>query len=561
MFNTQQLVNWSKKLSVHSVTALLGHEYYQWKSDNLSYTSAYSIINDFTGYGNFVSRYTTGSAPFGTPGGGGDITALESYFGRASYNYDDKYFLEGSARRDGSSKFRYKEDRWGTFWSVGAGWRMAGEDFMKGTRDWLNDLKLRASYGVIGNQSGVSNYSGYQLWTYGATYTTATSGTGTPASYTLTQGSAVLPLTWENIHTLDAGIDFSLWKGRINGAIDFYDKKTVNSVFAEPIANSLGQSSITKNSAQLRNRGYEVEVNIDVIRNKNLRWNIGLNGTHYRTILLKVPSTVKSAALGGKFTAAIDGWSIANGGATSSTTYLRGEGIDYYNLYLYKYAGVDQTTGLPLFWHTVTQSNLDNGLFTGKKAGDIVNTTNYTLADRYGMGSAIPKWIGGFTTSIQYKNFDFTAILAYQIGGKFLSVEYANNLYRSGNIGNALSKELFNNTWTQENPNAKFPIALYDDNNYTAGATIGSWAYTDMGLFDASYLNIKNLTLGYNFGDNIGKKILAKSIRAYISADNIAMFTSHSGIDPRMSLVGGMEVGAAVYLPYSSLSVGLNVNF
>ena len=153
------------------------------------------------------------------------------------------------------------------------------------------------------------------------------------------------------------------------------------------------------------------------------------------------------------------------------------------------------------------------------------------------------------------------AILAYQIGGKFLSGEYANHLYRSGNIGNGLSAELIGNTWTPDNNGAKFPMTFYGDTYYTGGSTHGSWQYSDMSLFSASYLNVKNLTLGYNFNASIAGKIKAKNIRVYASADNVAMFTSHSGIDPRMSLVGGMEVGAAVYLPMSTMSVGLNVNF
>lgn len=563
VFNAQQLLNWNKNLGKHSLTALLGHEYYQYKSDLLNYASAYSLVNDFTGFGNFVSRYNSSGAPFGVPGGGGDLTAMESYFGRASYNFDDKYFLEGSARRDGSSKFRYEENRWGTFWSVGAGWRLTGEKFMQNAT-WLNDLKVRASYGVIGNQSGIGNYAGYQLWSYGvARWQEPGGGAGVPLDYTLAQGAAVnSSLTWENTHTFDAGVDFSLWDRRINGAIDYYNKNTINSVFSQPIAYSLGQRSLVLNNAEIVNRGVEVEVNIDVIRNQNFRWNIGLNGTHYRTILLKVPSTVLSAALGGKYTADIDGWGAASGGATSAgQTFLRGEGMDYYNLYLYKYAGVDQSSGLPLFHHTVTAKNVADNTFPGSKEGDIVSTTNYTLADRYQMGSAIPKWIGGFTTTLQYKGFDFMAILAYQIGGKFFSVEYANHLYRSGNIGNALSAELVGNTWTPENKDAKFPMTFYGDTYYTGGSTHGSWQYSDMSLFDASYLNIKNITLGYNFSNNIAGKIRAKNIRVYASADNIAMFTSHSGIDPRMSLVGGMEVGAAVYLPMSTMSVGVNVNF
>lgn len=562
VFNTQQLLNWGKDFGRHSVTALAAHEFYQYKSDLINFGSAYSLINGFTGAGNFVARYNTSGAPFSLPGYGGDLTAMDSYFGRAVYNYSDKYFLEGSLRRDGSSKFRYKDNRWGTFWSVGGGWRISQEKFMLSTNEVINDLKLRASYGVIGNQSGISNYSGYQTWSYGAVYTSSTGGTGVPATFTLAQGAAVNDkLTWENTHTFDAGIDFTILNRRINGTIDFYNKNTVNSVFAQPLASSMGQASLTLNNAQILNRGVEVALDIKLIQTKDFNWSIGLNGTHYRTILTKFPKVVGSPALGGKFTAGIDPWGIAGGASTGEIMYLRGENMDYYNLYLYKYMGVDQTTGLPTFGHTVTQGDLDAGRFTGSQIGSVVATTNYTLANRYEMGSAIPKIIGGFTTNISYKGFDFTAILAYQLGGKFLSVEYANNMYRSGNIGTTLSKELLGNTWTPENKDAKFPMVFYGDDRYTAGSTFGSWQYTDMALFSSSYLNIKNLTLGYTVTGKMLDRLKTKSLRVYASGDNLAMFTSHSGIDPRMSLVGGMEVGAAVYLPISTFSVGLNLNF
>lgn len=564
VFNTQQLLNWNKDFGRHSITALAAHEYYQFKSDLLNFASAYSLIDNFTGAGNFVSRYNTAGAPFGNPGFGGDITTMDSYFGRAVYNYDDKYFVEGSLRRDGSSKFRFVENRWGTFWSIGGGWRISQEKFMQGLNETINDLKVRASYGVIGNQSGIGNYSGYQFWNYGAVFTSSTGGTGVPATFTLSQGAVPnTALTWENTHTFDAGIDFSMFNRRLTGTVDFYNKKTVNSVFAQPIAISLGQSSLVLNSAEIVNRGVEIALNINLIQKKDFQWNIGLNGTNYRTILTKFPAGVGSPALDGNFTGSIDGWSIANGGANNAgqIMYLRGENKDFYNLYLYKYAGVDQTTGLPLFNATVTQQDKNAGFFADESVGSIVSTTNYTLADRYEMGSAIPKFIGGFQTSFQYRNFDLSAIFSFQLGGKFLSVEYGNHLYRAGNIGNALSQELVGNTWTPENRDAKFPMAFYGDTFFTGGSTFGAWQYSDMALFDASYLNIRNIALGYTLKNSILERIKAKSLRVYASADNIAMLTSTSGIDPRMSLVGGMEVGAAVYLPMSTFSVGLNVNF
>lgn len=560
ILDAQQLLNWNKEIGKHSISAMAGHEYYEYNLDALNYNSAYGLIDGFTGYANFVGRYTGGT--FNTPGGNLVKTALESYFGRASYIYDEKYYAEASIRRDGSSKFKFKENRWGTFWSVGGGWRFSAEEFMKGANDWLTEGKLRASFGIIGNQSGISNYSGYQTWNYGATYAQSTNGTGIPASYTLTQGAFVNDgLTWENTHTFDIGIDFVLWK-RLNGSIDWYNKQTVNSVWNQPIAYSLGQSSITKNSAGLRNRGIEVDLNINVMNKKDLRWNIGLNGTHYTTVLTKIPAGVGSAELDGNFTGVVDGWAAAGGASTSNIAYLRGVGRGYYNMYFFKYGGVDQSTGLPLFYHRVTEADKAAGLFGDAAVGSDVKTTNHTIADRYDMGSALPKWIGGFNTSVRYKNFDLSAIIAYQIGGKFLSVEYANSLYISSNVGNALSNELVGNTWTPENPNAKFPMVMYGSTSeHTNGATLGSWRYSDMALFNASYLNVKNISIGYTVSPKYLKKINASSMRVFASADNVAMITGHSGFDPRMSLVGGLEVGAYSYPYMSTVSFGVNLDF
>ena len=554
VLNTQQLLNYSHNFGKHHVDALAGHEFNKYQLENLNYKSAYELIPGFVTYVNFVGHYVGGT--FSNPGGNETENAMESYFGRANYIYNDKYYVEASLRQDGSSKFKYKSDRWGTFWSVGGGWRISSEDFMESTKNWLDNLKIRSSYGVIGNQNGVGNYAGYQTWSYSAKYTETTGGTGTPASYTLTQGSYVNDgLTWENTKTFDAGIDFSLFN-HVYGTFDFYNRNTDNAIWDQPIAFSLGQSSLTKNTAKIQNRGFEVELNIDLIKNKDLFWTVSLNGTHYTTVLKHVPAGVGSAELDGNWTATADAWSASGGGTSSGVTYLRGVGKDYYNLYLFKYAGVDQTTGLPLFYHKVTEDDSD---FAGAKVGEDVKTTNYSLASRYEMGSAIPDWIGGFSTTVKYKNFDFTGVLAYQLGGKFYSTEYGNNLYRSGNLGSALSAELIGNTWTPEHTDAKFPMVMYN-NSYGDGSTFGSWMYTDMALFSASYMNLKNLTLGYTVPEALLHKYSISSLRFYISADNLLMVTSHSGIDPRMSLIGGLEVGAYSYPSMRTISFGVNLD-
>ena len=558
ILNTQQLLNYGQEFGKHKVNVLAGHEFNKYFFETLYYNSAYELIPDFIAFANFVGRYTGGT--FSGPGGTENKNAMESYLGRASYIFDDKYYAEASLRHDGSSKFKTKEARWGTFWSLGGGWRITGESFMEGTENWLDNLKLRASYGVIGNQNGIGNYSGYLTWGYGAKYTQTTAGNGIPASFTLSQGGYPNDaLTWENTHTFDAGLDFSLFK-RVYGTIDFYNKLNVNAIWDQPIALSLGQASLQKNSAKIQNRGVEVELNVDIIKTKDVFWTVALNGTHFNTVLKEVPPGVGSAALDGNWTATADAWSIAGSGTSSGVTYLRGIDKDYYNLYVFKYAGVDDNTGLPLFYHKVTEADHTNNLFKEVPVGKDAKTTNYSIASRYEVGSAIPDWIGGFNTTFRYKNFDFTGMLAYQLGGKFYSTEYGNGMYLSENVGGTLSAELIGNTWTPENKNAKFPMAMYG-NTYGGGSTFGSWLYTDMALFNASYMNIKNLTLGYNLPESMLQKYKVSNLRFYVSADNVYMLTTHSGIDPRMSLVGGFDVGAYAYPSMRTISFGVNLDF
>ncbi|MFZ4260777.1 SusC/RagA family TonB-linked outer membrane protein [Sphingobacterium sp. HJSM2_6] len=558
IMNSQQLLNYNKSINKHSIEGLLGHEYDSFDFEGLNYNSSHALIDNFPTYANYVGRYNGGT--FANPGGSLDTRRMESYFARANYNYADKYFGQASVRRDGSSKFKLADKRWGTFWSVGAGWRINAEDFMANTSDWLDNLKVRASYGVIGNQNGVSNYSGYQTWGYSAVYQSTTAGNGIPASYVLNQNAYVNDqLTWEKISTFDAGIDFALLN-RVRGSFDYYSRTTTNAIWSQPMSFSKGQGSILANSARLNNYGFEVELSVDLIKREDLNWTVSTNGTHYRTTLKEVPKGVGSAALGGNWTGGVDGWSSAGTSSTGNIAYLRGVGKDYYNMYLFKYAGVDQNSGLPQFYRKVTESDVNQGLYNGAKVGEDVATTDYSKASRYEMGSAVPNWIGGFSTSLRYKNFDLYASFAYQLGGKFLSIEYANNLYVTDSPAKALSEELLGNTWTPENPGAKFPMTFYNG-SFNNGSTTGSWQYSDLAMFSASYLNFKNITLGYTLPEQILSKTKFKRLRVYASGDNLFMVTSHSGIDPRMSLVGGWEVGAFSYPSMRTFSAGINLDF
>lgn len=564
ILNLQELLTYSHDFKkVHHVDALIGHEYNNYQDENVNWGGGYELIPGFIASPNFVGKYQNVGG-LDSPGYGQNIVRMESYFARANYIYDDKYYVSGSFRRDGSSKFKYAEDRWGTFWSVGASWRISSESFMEPTKEWLDNLKIRTSYGLIGNQNGIGNYSGYRTWSYGAKYTSTTNGTGTPDTYTLGVGGFVNDrLTWENTKTFDVGIDFSLFN-RLYGTIDYYNRLTENSFWNVPVSYlATGQSTIQQNSASVRNQGIEIELGADIIKTKDFSWNLSLNGTHYTNILASIPEGSVILDKNGCWEANVEGWSASGSTNQSQVSYYRGVGKDLYNMYIYKYAGVDKNTGLPMFYHHVTDVDVANKTYPGYSEGQDVAVTNYNLADRYEFGSAIPRWIGGLTTSFNYKNFDLTAILSYQLGGKFLSVEYANGLYVSENHGNSiLAHDLVGNTWTPENTDAKYPMQWYGTGtSYTNGSTFGSWKYSDMALFDASYLKMKNITLGYTVPVGFLRKLNISRLRAFVAADNLFMISAAPGVDPSMSLTGGMDVGAYTYPDMRTFTFGINLDF
>lgn len=577
--NTQQLLNYNHDWDKHHVDAMIGHEFNRYSYEDMIFTSTYSLIPGFVAYANFTGVYTgerghTGGVRYEQPGGDMWKLAMESYLVKANYIYDNKYGLSASLRRDGSSKFKKSDKRWGNFWSVGGSWRISSEEFMSGTSNWLNNLKLRASYGVLGNQNGLGNYATYQTWLLGANYNATAAGSAfynrkgyqqtpggrVPNSFVLSQNAKVNEnLTWENIHTTDIGLEVDLFD-RVHATFDWYNRETVNAFYANHFSTAAEAfaltTSLTKNNAKIRNRGFEVDLSVDLIRTKDIYWSLGANGTHFNTILAKMPATEKSALLGGN-----------QQFGSSYLCYLRGEGKPYWGTYLYKYEGPDPNTGVPLYRHKVTEADHKKGLFTESSIGDAVKTANYGVinsADRVECGDALPDWIGGFNTSFRYKNFDFSAVLAYQLGGKFFWKDgiyyYESDWGRDRPI--PISKDLLNNTWTPENRNAYFPIAVHNRSNaaaYGISVTSNPGDTTDMLLFSASYFNVKNITLGYTLPQSLTNKIHISSLRVYLSGDNIFTKTAHKGMDPRMSMTGSGALYAYPYLTVYNIGVHIEL--
>lgn len=580
VMNLQHRLTYNQDFGKHHVDAMALFEDSDWEQQTVNWGSADEFIPGFLAAGNFVGRYYgAGSAP--TPGYGHDIERMRSWLGRANYIFADKYYVSGSVRRDGSSKFR-KENRWGTFWSVGAGWRFTEESFMQDLRDsWLNNGKLRASYGVIGNQNGIGRYQTYRTWGYSTTYQTTNNGTGRPTgdSYKLSMGGLVnTQLTWEETKTFDVGLDLTLFN-RIDLTFDWYNRVTGNSQFNQPVSYlAMGQTTLPRNIAELTNRGIELDINADIIRTKDIRWNVAFNITHYTTKLTDLPDdAIPAHAEGlpdGTWEDNQGSWASAGGSQQNANVYLRGIGRDWFNLYMYKYAGIDQSSGLPMYFHRVTEADHAAGKYKDTEVGGSVKTTNYANASKYEVGSAIPTFQGGFNTSFSYKNFYVNAQFAYQIGGKFFSRNYAEYLY---NVVDAqmyrmmfVSKDVKGNTWTPNNTGAGFPMQWYPagENSYFSGTSAngGNWSFTDESLFSASYLRLKNLTLGYNVSKSLLNKLridkVVSNIKVFASSDNLFILSAAKAIDPTMSASGGYnDVDSYTFPNMRTYTIGINLDF
>ena len=488
-YNTQQMLNYNKSINdLHNVDVMIGHEFNRTDNNDINAYNYNIFYPGIPELGNAVDPTKDVATSEHVK------TTLEGYFARANYNYDDRYYLSLSYRYDGSSLFQY--DRWGHFWSVGGSWRISQEEFMKRAL-WVNDLRLRATYGVSGNQLN-SAYPYTNLWSIGEM-------DGQP---TISQSSVGnRNLSWERNKQVDVGLDFRLWN-RVYGSFDWYNRRTHDLIWNRPTPASTGLTSRLENIGVLQNSGFEFDITVELIKSRNVYWNIGINGAFAQNKLIEFPEELGNAALGGDYV---------------SDAFLRGKGKSYYNLYLFDYAGVDPETGGELYWKNTTDSE---GNVTGREL-----TSNFAEANQYEMGDALPDMTGGLRTTFRWKGLDLNIQTAFQIGGKQWDGASA-NMYDPGRAGFAVSDDLIRNTWTPENPNAEFPMLMYG----------GTWQFRASNVNalyrDASYFSLKNLNIGYTLPQKWTSKLSIESIRVFFNADNLCFVSAHDGFDPRMGFSG-----------------------
>lgn len=498
-----QLLNYNQRFGVHDVTVLAGHE--AQKNIDETFSGSRRGMN-FDGNIELINFVTLANTT-------GQLNQLrrEGWLSRVNYGYDNKYFLDLSYRRDASSRFS-PQSRWGNFYSAGISWSLMREEFMKNI-NWVNDLKFRASYGSVGND-GLDSYYEYQAL-YGLGWNNA-SEPGALASSVPTP-----ELTWEVNKTLNVGIEFSTLKSRISGSVEYFHRGSSGLLFSVPQGLSAPVTTKTENIGTMFNKGVEVQLNADIIRSRNVVWDFQVNFTTLKNEITKLPG----------------------GNPITDGTKRLEEGKDIYAFYLRQWYGVDPVDGSGLFY--ALPGITTDYRVTGK--GDTV-TFNPTNARFDYSGTAIPKFFGSITNTITISNISLSVLLNYQIGGKFYDGNYAGLMGVS--YGSSLHRDALR-AWTQ-------PGQITDVPRLDINKTGQFNSQSNRWLIDASYLNVRNVTLNYRLPKTLLSRIGVEQARVYVGGENLHIFSKRRGMNPAESFNG---TNSPVYVPNRLINFGLNFTF
>lgn len=496
------ILTWEQAVGQHNLSAMLGQETY---TKNYLYDTAYGEgimqINQYE-LGSTTRNWSNSSLK--------DRYALASYFGKLDYNYNNKYYLSGSVRRDGSSRF-HPDNRWGNFFSAGLSWKISNEDFLKDV-SWLTNLSYRASYGTTGNDKLIRGENGVAgaeiLYGYQGVYAADDLYT----SPGLRPSAIATPdLIWEKNKQFNTAIDFSLFN-RVYGTIEYYTRSAQDLLYYKlwPLSAQVGLvDGENTNLGDLRNSGFEFTIGADVIRKENFNWKIDANVSTLKNEITYLP--------GGEITYnnRVAGYKLA-------------KGKSLYEYYMVKNAGVNSETGNMQYWVKDAQDSW-------------VTTEDYskvTAEDYQWIGSALPKVYGSVTNSFNFKGFDLSFMFYYSIGSKMYDYAYMERTALRGGIG--VIQDLVTDRWQQPGDNALLPKWSNDDYSATRKAS-------DFYIFDNDFLRLRNVTFGYNLPKSTLQKIGIGSVRVFVSGDNLLTFGAAKDrySDPETGLSGNNYNGNA----------------
>jgi len=504
--NFQELINYKRSLDKHNFEVLFGHENYQ-----MNYDYVWGCKKGMATY--FENQTLAGAIINSDTDSDRQDYNSEGYFLRAQYDYDEKYFGSFSVRRDASSRF-HPDHRWGTFYSLGGAWILSKEQWLSDV-EWLNTFKLKASFGQVGNDN-------IKDFLYKDTYKIVNSD-GHVGLILDHLGNK--EITWETLNNLNIGFEFEMFKSRLRGNVEYFDKKTTDMLCFVAAPKSMGYGGKYYNIGDMLNRGAEIELSGDVIRNSYLTWSLSANATCYKNEILKIAAKLRTKNEGGY-------------AGYSSGSYYYGEGLPLYTWYMPQYAGVDDEGRSTWYYN--------------KADGTRGITNSYSDADSYVCDDPNPWLYGGFGTSLQFAGFDFSVNFAYSLGGKAYDYGYSDLMSNptQSNTGSAIHKDILK-AWSEENSGSNIPRWQYNDLNTSA--------FSDRFLQDASWLSLSNINLGYTVPKRLLRPMGISSLRAYVTAENVYYWTSRKGFDPRSSFTG--ETTTSTYSPSRTISGGFTVSF
>ncbi|MEJ0103411.1 MAG: TonB-dependent receptor [Bacteroidota bacterium] len=438
---------------------------------------------------------------------------LVSFFSAINYNFDDKYLLEATYRADASSKFGINH-RWGYFPSIGGAWKIKREPFLKNVR-FINDLKLRAGYGITGNQGGIGAYASPGLWS---------AGSGYPDSYGTAEGPSLIPLQspnpdlkWEKTTQFNIGFDAVLFNNRINVEFNWYNKYTKDVLLAVAVSGVTGFQSYLSNYGEISNKGFEFAITSTNISTKDFRWSTSFNISQNKNNVERIVSPM-------------------NYGTRDVVRIEQGKPL--YSFWMYNQVGVNPQTGDIIY-------------------EDVDKNGSITVADRYLVANTWPKFFGGLTNDLRYKNFDLSIFFTYSEGNHLYNL---NKVFgeRGGTLG-PVNRSLFKSQldrWTTPGQITDLPkltsanYSIYQNSRYVE---------------DGSFLRLRQVSLGYSFSKKIVERLRLSALRVYAVGTNLFLITPYTGLDPESNMeVGGQNTQGYDYgLPPQprTIQFGLNVTF
>jgi TonB-linked SusC/RagA family outer membrane protein len=492
------LLTFDKKYGDHSLNALLGHELYTY-----DYGYTYGYGEGIMQLGQYELESTTTNWSVSSHH---HKYALLSFLGKIDYGFKDKYYLSGSYRRDGSSRF-HKDQRWGDFFSGGASWRISNEPFMEGTKSWLSNLSLRGSYGTSGNDKLIDSGGNLVYYGYQATY----EAYDMYGKAGLQPSSLATPeLKWEKNAQFNIAADFTLFD-RLNITLEYYDRQSKDLLYYKELPLSSQAGSATgqnTNLGNIRNNGFEVTASTRLIHTKDFSWDVDANWTTQKNEITYLP--------GGEYTF-----------TTRTATYKIAEGHSRWEFFMPSFAGIDPQTGNARFY-----------IFGDDGKRYITDDFSLVTTDDYEwQGSAIPKGFGSLTNSFRYKGFDLSFMFYASYGSKMYDYIWRERVTLRNGVG--VIQDLVSGRWKQPGDDATQPRWSKEDYSSTARST-------NYFIFDNDFIRLRNLTLGYT----VPKKVLGRTgitqARIFLTGDNLLTFgpAARRSSEPETEITGNNYNGS-----------------